>query len=258
MTDIVDIGGLPNDGTGDPLRVAFDKINQNFTVLANIAPHGPDGSFQFKNGDYPNGTANFTYDSSNNIINFGGNLVPVANSNVAIGSTANKVDKLYLKSSALQVGNVSINEVGNVLMFPVTVNPSAKASIIVNNATVEGNLSVTGEVLISGLRKDRISVTTANNSSNQVIFETGISGFKEGTFNVTSKHTGTNNSQTVTLDVLVNNGGNSASYVAYGTVFIGSPVTRYNADVAYGNVRIMVSPLVNASLTHDITYEIKV
>lgn len=29
----IDIGSAPNDGTGDPLRDAFDKINQNFTEV---------------------------------------------------------------------------------------------------------------------------------------------------------------------------------------------------------------------------------
>ena len=31
--EIINIGTLPNDGSGDPLRVAFQKINNNFTQL---------------------------------------------------------------------------------------------------------------------------------------------------------------------------------------------------------------------------------
>lgn len=31
--EIVNIGTLPNDGEGDPLRVAFGKINNNFSTL---------------------------------------------------------------------------------------------------------------------------------------------------------------------------------------------------------------------------------
>lgn len=31
--EIIKIGALPNDGSGDPLRVAFQKINNNFTQL---------------------------------------------------------------------------------------------------------------------------------------------------------------------------------------------------------------------------------
>ena len=30
---LINIGALPNDGTGDPLRTAFQKINNNFTYL---------------------------------------------------------------------------------------------------------------------------------------------------------------------------------------------------------------------------------
>jgi hypothetical protein len=30
---IINIGILPNDGTGDPLRVAYNKINDNFDEL---------------------------------------------------------------------------------------------------------------------------------------------------------------------------------------------------------------------------------
>lgn len=31
--EIINIGALPNDGQGDPLRVAFSKVNNNFTSL---------------------------------------------------------------------------------------------------------------------------------------------------------------------------------------------------------------------------------
>lgn len=35
--DFINIGALPNDGTGDPLRVAFDKVNENFDKLFSTA-----------------------------------------------------------------------------------------------------------------------------------------------------------------------------------------------------------------------------
>ena len=31
--EIINIGTTPNDGTGDPLRTAFNKVNENFTEL---------------------------------------------------------------------------------------------------------------------------------------------------------------------------------------------------------------------------------
>ena len=35
--EIINIGTLPNDGEGDPLRVAFEKINNNFSNLFSTA-----------------------------------------------------------------------------------------------------------------------------------------------------------------------------------------------------------------------------
>ena len=38
---VINIGALPNDGTGDPLRTAFNDVNLNF---ANVFASGPVGS----------------------------------------------------------------------------------------------------------------------------------------------------------------------------------------------------------------------
>ena len=35
---VINIGALPNDGTGDPLRTAFNDVNLNF---ANVFAYGP-------------------------------------------------------------------------------------------------------------------------------------------------------------------------------------------------------------------------
>jgi len=41
--EIINIGNTPNDGTGDPIRVAFNKCNNNFEFLgdkvSNLNPH---------------------------------------------------------------------------------------------------------------------------------------------------------------------------------------------------------------------------
>lgn len=34
--EVINVGTLPNDGEGDPLRVAFQKINNNFTILNSV------------------------------------------------------------------------------------------------------------------------------------------------------------------------------------------------------------------------------
>lgn len=48
---VINIGTTANDGQGDPLRVAFEKINENFSELYNLAGNTaapPDGSVQFR------------------------------------------------------------------------------------------------------------------------------------------------------------------------------------------------------------------
>ena len=45
----INIGNQPGDGTGDPARTAFTKVNQNFTeVYANATPGGSVGQIQYK------------------------------------------------------------------------------------------------------------------------------------------------------------------------------------------------------------------
>jgi hypothetical protein len=45
----INIGNQPGDGTGDPARTAFNKVNQNFTeVYANATPGGSVGQIQYK------------------------------------------------------------------------------------------------------------------------------------------------------------------------------------------------------------------
>jgi hypothetical protein len=46
--EIINIGTLPNDGEGDPLRVAFAKINNNFS---NLFPTGINTSSSYTNGN---------------------------------------------------------------------------------------------------------------------------------------------------------------------------------------------------------------
>jgi hypothetical protein len=53
---IINIGAAPNDGTGDPIRVAFNKTNQNFTEVYGIIPQDvsdlSDNSNLLFSGDY--------------------------------------------------------------------------------------------------------------------------------------------------------------------------------------------------------------
>lgn len=258
----IDIGSLPNDGTGDPLRVAFDKINNNFDELALLAPGGPTGSIQFKDANaLPTGTANFVYDSANNVINFGGAFVPTEDSTIDIGASTSKIGNLWIANSALHLGNINLVETGNTISFPVTVFPGTKASIEVNNITAAGNLTVNGKLELENTTLDVFDIITTTDTANQVIYEVPVTEFNSGSFKVLSREGSSDLSQSVRIELTKDNTDSYVKMVAYATTFEVPTsdlwVTKYNADVAYGNVRLMVSPARNSSVTHTVSYQIE-
>lgn len=138
---IINIGTLPNDGSGDPLRVAFEKINTNFTNL---------------------------FDTATSI------------------SAAN----------------------------------------------------------------------TSNNAPNQVIFETPVSSFTTGDFTVYSANPDNNESQTIKLSAQASQFGDEIKFTGYGATFTGNALTTYDMVIAGGNVKILVSPLVNTTLFHFVASQV--
>ena len=50
--EIINIGSVPNDGTGDPIRTAFDKVNNNFDELYQTGV--ADSSIRIGDGTDPN------------------------------------------------------------------------------------------------------------------------------------------------------------------------------------------------------------
>jgi hypothetical protein len=249
----IDIGSLPNDGTGDPLRTAFEKINDNFLILEELAPQGPNGSFQFNNDGIPNGTGNFTYVSSDNVIQLGIDVRLLGN--VSIGNTTNRLSNLYVGNSALYLGNVNIRESANVVSFPISVLPSSKASLAADNINADGNVVAVGKIQTANLAISELQVTTSNNSTNQVLFQIPATEFVNGIVYVHTREVNSNNSQSVTLAVNKNNNNNTVGYSVYGTIFVGTVLTDYDVDIGYGNVRVMVNPLLNANMVHTVSYQ---
>ena len=138
---IINIGGLPNDGSGDPLRTAFEKINNNFSQLF-----------------YTTSVVSYTY-------SFG-------------------------------------------------------------------------------------------DMPNQVIWETPIIKFSQGTFTVKSIYEGSTESQLVTISAQINNENDAVKFTAYATTFFGDAITSYDMDVLDGNVRLLVNPIPDVNLTHFINGQV--
>lgn len=269
LIEIIDIGQLPNDGTGDPLRVAFDKINNNFASIPLLNQGGPNGALQFNNAGFSGGIANLVLDVEKNQVNTGANIIPLVTNTVEIGSAPLRIANVWLgKNDSLHIGNIGVSEKFDVLSFYQNANRFIAADlqvgniyatgdlIAIGNVTSTGNIAVNGGIgLNGGISINSSNVTTMNNTANQVIYELPQNTFSTIRFQVTSKVVENNDSQTATITVTKRNDGIRAQHTVYGTVFIGNTVTRYNVDIAYGNLRLMVSPLINAEVLHLFSYQ---
>jgi hypothetical protein len=146
---IINIGAAPNDGEGDNLRTAFDKVNDNFSnvwaqgpVDSNVRIQGNTISTLQVNQDLalsPNGTGN---------IRLNNNTIPGANNTWFLGSTTNRWRGLY-------VGNVTANN--------LSVSGIADLS---GDVTVGGNLTVVGNTIqIGNITTDTKTIQLANTAT---------------------------------------------------------------------------------------------
>lgn len=139
----IGIGSAPNDGTGDTLRVAFDKVNDNFDEVYSAFT-----TFASNNATFANNllTGNSTV---NAIIN---SVSMVFSGNTTINSTTFKVGNstvnAVVNSSALQIVNMTLN--GTQLSFGnSTINAVSNSSAIRFSAAV-GNTVVNSTTIFIG------------------------------------------------------------------------------------------------------------
>lgn len=254
--EIIDIGALANDGTGDPLRTAFDKINNNFAELystSSVSP--PNGSIQYavenisgNNVTYSLGSsANLTFNSSTNSIVVRGNIVPLVSGQLNLGSSSSLIGNLYLQNNALRIGQISVNTTNNT----VTLNsgPNTKASLEV--ASISGDQLNVTNTAIGG-----VTANTIGGTQGQVIWQINEGSMKSGVFEIKSQSVDSSLNQSTTIVINRNSLGTGVKYNAYGTLFNGNPITSYDVDVAFGFIRVKINPLVNQNITHSISYKL--
>ena len=243
------IGELPNDGTGDPLRVAFGKINNNFANLQTLVdPEGPVGAFQFKNtsnidGEISNsysGTNALTFDGSN--VTLGTNLIPTAN--VDIGSPANTIQNIYVGNS-IKVGGVTLTGTSDTINYSATVNAvnlKANSSLIFGTTVIVDNSA--------------FLATTSNNDAEQNLYSLPMSQVRTARFEITSVESSTQNSQFAVVEATKQNNNSDVKYVISGTIFVGEVLTNYSVTTAYGQLQFNVSPFANSTITHGVVVKI--
>jgi len=267
VLELIDIGDLPNDGTGDPLRVAFQKINTNFESIPLLNQGGANQSIQFNNDGLSGGTANLLYDTPNNAIKLNTDIIPITTNVVDIGSNTKVISNIWLnKLDSFHLGNVTIGEINNILNIFKTGDKTSQSDLQVGNiyATGEiiaiGNVTSTGDITINGgINLSNISINTANvtttsDTANQIVYQLPQVNFTTLRLQITSHRPDTNDSQSVSMTVNKRTDGIQAKHTVFGTVFNGTPLTRYNADISFGNVRIMVSPIPNVEIIHLVSF----
>ena len=146
---IIDIGATANDGTGDPLRTAFDYVNDNFSNVWNTGL--PSSNVLFS------GNRILTANTNGNLIlspNGIGKVVsnvdirPNANNTLSLGSSDLRWNSVYAQN--LDVG-------GNVSFNNVTVD---------SNLTVQGNIIQVGNIVTETLTIQLANAAVTANSAN--------------------------------------------------------------------------------------------
>lgn len=94
---------------------------------------------------------------------------------------------------------------------------------------------------------------TSGTTANQVIWQTPVSAFTQGKFQIRSGNPNNNDSQNITLSAQILNNLTQVKWTGYATTFNGNAVATYDMDVSSGNVRILTTPLANAIIQHFIS-----
>jgi hypothetical protein len=264
---LINIGELPNDGTGDPLRVAFQKINDNFQVIPSLSLGGPNGALQYNNNTVSGGNANLVVNIQNNSVNTNYDLIPITTEVVDLGKNTNRFRKLWLaKEASLNLGNISVTETNDRLYMFRTRSPSVGADLDVRNIFASGDIVATGNLTLSGqvsfqggLDIQNINLSTelantVNNTANQVVYSTSLNTFNSIRFHVTSTSIVSQDKQAASINVTKRGDGLTIQHVVFGTMFIGNVLTRYNVDLNQGNMRLMVSPIPNFPMLHSVSF----
>lgn len=160
--EIINIGTSPNDGSGDPLRVAFQKINNNFTQL------------------FLTGFATYeatTYDNSVNQVIF---EIPVnlfTQATIQLNSAnpvTNNSQNITINASISNDGN-SVQWTGHSTIF--INNPVTRYDMIVDN--ISGNVQLLVNPLVDATLNHFISIQVEKSS-----FATGMPIGIEGSSDV--------------------------------------------------------------------------
>lgn len=134
---IINLGATPNDGTGDPLRTAFTKINSNFTeIYGNVAS----SSYKFTNNTMSTTAGNIEIDSFSGNTNVNDTLNVIGSARVTGDLTVNGSLNATV-SGALAATTLSSSGAATLNSLAVTTTSSLGSSATVSNLSVLNTLT---------------------------------------------------------------------------------------------------------------------
>lgn len=144
---IIDIGATANDGTGDPLRDAFQAVNDNFTEIYNAGP--VDSNIVITGNTITNSVLNANIVLQANgigIVQANSSILPSVDSVYDLGAANLKFDTVYagyfVGNGALLTGISGGSGNGTAI-----VNGTSNVSISTLNGNVTVGISGTGNVV---------------------------------------------------------------------------------------------------------------
>ena len=283
--EIIETGETPNDGSGDPLRTAFDKINNNFANLFTLTTSNPE-ILQLIDNNENQSLGNSLNQLNKMIVNL---ISLTANNHVSNSTSTGNINTINNNINTT-ITNTFDSKANN----PVIIRQKQKATKLTNLAKLSpiekttSSLTLDTNAITFGSQEyinigetpndgngDPLRVafgkinnnftnlffTTTNTSTaytsgltqNQVILEVPITRFYQGEFQIRSSDPGTADMQDITLTASITNNQTNVRFSGHSTLFDGNAICRYDMDVFNDNVRILINPLVNEYLEHFIS-----
>jgi hypothetical protein len=199
---IINVGRNPNDRNGDSLRLAFQKVNANFTELytslgLDVAPLNL-GAFEFSGSTLSTtDSSSITIDQSVTVssdLTVGGDILPNVANGGNLGSAAKPWRSLYVSNSTIYLGEtpLSVNGSGQLTVNGALASSTNKLAVGAKEVVLTGGVNPyvtfpaisTGEnIIIQGGEIASATGAVAITSSDSVVVNTNaLTTLKSWTF----------------------------------------------------------------------------
>ena len=176
----INIGTIPNDGTGDPIRDAMVKINDNFDEI--YSSYIASGSVTTGNS-----TVNTVISNTGGLVVSNSTISTVANSstfktgNTTANSTLSRTQlsingtaalgSATVNTTSLSLGNSTVNTIASTVLFKVSNSISSftanAGNVLVGNSSVNATINSSSIVISSAnVTSNTLTLGTSTNAAN--------------------------------------------------------------------------------------------